>query len=101
MDATIQSLVKENKMNPKTGKKIDLDMIRKDILDNWNFGVGKSRVEFGAENEQKLYAFAQAELVSRDGLADKNIVAKVFESDRSLKFAREAVQKEENIIKNY
>ena len=96
-DGEIDNLIKETAII----KGQTVDDVKKIIQDNWNFGVGKSRVEFGAKDEQKLHAFAQAELVSRDGLADANISIKTFDGTRPLKFAKEAVQKEKNIIKNY
>lgn len=60
--------------------------------------MGKSRVEAGATSEQKLHAFAQAELVSRDGIAGKDIVAQAFDPERTMRFAREAVRQETEML---
>lgn len=77
---------------------LDGQMIIKDILENWTFGIGKSRVEIGAGNEQKLYAFGEAELVSRDNIRDQRISVMTFEASRPIRFGNECVRQERDII---
>lgn len=77
------------------------ERIRKDILEHWSFGVGTSRVEPGARNEQKLHAFAEAELVSRDTIHDTDITVGVFDTSRPLRFGEASVRQESDIIRKW
>lgn len=54
-----------------------------------------------ADNKAKLCVFAQAELVSRDGLLDDSIAVKSFEASRSFRFAEESVRLESAIVEKW
>jgi len=87
------------KVAKEKGKSID--EVREDIFHNWNFGVGKLRVDAGVDNKQKLHAFADVELVSRDGIEDRNISVKISNDSRHLQFSEKSVQQEKDIIEKW
>ncbi len=58
-------------------------------------------METGAKGEQKLHAFADAELVSRDNIGEKGISVGTFDASRSIRFGRECVRQEKSIIEKW